>query len=189
MKYLLTIVLLLIGCSSSANERAESARLAPKYGAKTEVRLEDGTICDLVSDTYAIEVEYPRKWAESVGQAVHYGDMLNKKSAIILLLSDPAKEWQFLVRCARLCGKLGITLYIEPIANGPTIEDVNNATISGIDSQYPILQIELRNSSDLASVLYPEDSSAIKRDISKFTMPTKPVYTKPSEDCGPSSPS
>jgi hypothetical protein len=101
--------------SAFAGELDECARLAPKYKAKTEVRLEDGSRVDLLSDDYAIEVDYPKKWAESIGQSLHYAELTGKKPGVILLLSDPATEWQFLVRAARLCGKYGIALYIEMI--------------------------------------------------------------------------
>jgi hypothetical protein len=110
------VCLILITFSQSApTEREHCARLAPKYGAQTEVRLDDGTFCDLVNDEYAIEVDYPRKWAESIGQSLHYAELLGKKPAIILLLSNPEKEWQFLVRAARLAGKYNIRLYVEVI--------------------------------------------------------------------------
>lgn len=108
------ILFSLTGCVW-AGELEECARLASKYQAETEVRLEDGSRVDLLTPTHSIEVDYPKKWAESIGQSLHYAELTGKKPGVILLLSDPKTEWQFLVRAARLCGKYGITLYIEEI--------------------------------------------------------------------------
>lgn len=114
--WLAIVLLCAIGSSSLADERAEARRLAPKYAAQPEVRMTDGTVCDLVSETEAIEIDYAPKWAEAVGQSLHYAEMTGKKAGIILLLEDPDSEWRHLVRCARLCGKLGIQLYVEELS-------------------------------------------------------------------------
>jgi hypothetical protein len=94
-------------------ELIETKKLAPKHDAKMSVQLEDGTYADLVNDTYAIEIDYPRKWYEAIGQSLHYAEVTGKKPAIILLLRDPEKEWHLLVRCATICAKLDIKLYVE----------------------------------------------------------------------------
>jgi len=97
------------------SEREICQELSAKYNAEVEVVLSDGTRCDLLSDTLAIEVERTPAWAEAIGQSLHYAELSGRKPGIILLLSDPTTEWRHLVRCARLCGKLGITLYVEEI--------------------------------------------------------------------------
>lgn len=99
-----------------ANEVAEARKLATRYQAEVEVRLPDDSRVDLLSKTYAIEVDWAPKWAEAIGQSIHYSLLTDKKPAVILLLKDPATEWKHLVRAATVCGKLGITLYIEPVA-------------------------------------------------------------------------
>ena len=100
------------------DELAECRRLAPKYDAQVEVKLADDTRVDLLNDEYAYEVDWAPKWAEAVGQSVHYGLMTNRKPAVILLLKDPSTEWKHLVRAARVCGRLEITLHIEEVMKG-----------------------------------------------------------------------
>lgn len=103
-------------CSTtSANELTQARRLAAKYSAQVEVRLPDDSRVDLLSDTHAIEVDWAPKWAEAVGQAIHYSLLADRKPAVILLLRDPATEWRHLVRAAQVCGRLGIVLYVEPV--------------------------------------------------------------------------
>lgn len=104
-------------CSTtSANELTQARRLAAKYSAQVEVRLLDDSRVDLLSGTHAIEVDWAPKWAEAVGQAIHYSLLADRKPAVILLLRDPATEWRHLVRAAQVCGRLGIVLYVEPVS-------------------------------------------------------------------------
>ena len=42
-------------------------------GMKLEYRLPDATRADCLSGEYVIEVDFTEKWAESIGQALHYG--------------------------------------------------------------------------------------------------------------------
>lgn len=65
---------------------------AAKYDGKTEKRLPDGTRCDIVTATHAIEVDFADKWAEAIGQSLNYGFQTNLKSGILLILEDPSDE-------------------------------------------------------------------------------------------------
>lgn len=95
-------------------ERDTYPRLAAKYQAKIEVRTPDGARCDLVTATHAIEVDYPKKWAESIGQALYYALALDRKPGVILLADDPQGESKRIARCRRVCERYDITLWIEP---------------------------------------------------------------------------
>jgi len=90
-------------------------RLAPKYEAEVEVRLWDGTRCDLVTETEAIEVDWAQtpKWAEAIGQAQYYGITLGKRPAVLLLVRDLDREMRYVHRCAVVCAKLDMRLYVE----------------------------------------------------------------------------
>lgn len=112
-------VLLLIAAPATAGEVAECQRLAPKYHAATEVRLWDATRIDLLSDQYAIEVDYAPKWAEAIGQALYYASQRrlaghDQRPAIILLTRPGRNEARYIYRCQVVCAQHGITLFIEP---------------------------------------------------------------------------
>jgi hypothetical protein len=49
-----------------------------------EVRLDSGTIADCVNDTQAIEVDPTEKWAEALGQSLHYAAETAKSPMIYL---------------------------------------------------------------------------------------------------------
>lgn len=76
-----------------------------------EVRLSDNTRCDIVTDQYAIEVDFANKWAESIGQCLHYALMLNKKPAVLLILEDD-KDIKYLNRIKVTSNKYHITIWI-----------------------------------------------------------------------------
>jgi len=109
-------LLLLLASHCLAGEVEETARLAPKYKARTEVRLWDGTRADLVSDTHAIEVDWSHKWAEAIGQSLYYSSVTGKKPGIVLLVKDIGKEERFIYRCQTVCARCEITLWLEQVS-------------------------------------------------------------------------
>jgi len=98
-----------------AGEVEEVGRLAPKYSAETEVRQWDGTRVDMVTDEYAIEVDWPRKWAEAIGQSLYYAEVTGKKPGIILLVKDMDSERRYVYRCQTVCAKHSIKLFVEMV--------------------------------------------------------------------------
>lgn len=50
--------------------------------------LPDGTRCDCLTDTHAIEFDFGNGWAESVGQGLYYSTMTNKKAGVVLILES-----------------------------------------------------------------------------------------------------
>ncbi len=57
----------------------------------------DGTRCDGVTDSHAIEVEFARKWAVPIGQSLFYALQINKRAGIVLIVKN-ADERRFLIR-------------------------------------------------------------------------------------------
>ena len=96
---------------ANGGEREECERLAPAYGAKTEVRLWDGSRVDLLSDTHAWEVDYAAKHHEAVGQALYYSLVTGKRPGVVLLVRDG--DERFVYRCQSVCAKHGIALRVE----------------------------------------------------------------------------
>ena len=87
--------------------------LAEKYHAKTEVRLWDGTRVDMLNDTYAIECDFSRKWAEAVGQSLYYAELTHRKPMIVLLVRDLRKEQAYVYRAQTVCARQDIRLRLE----------------------------------------------------------------------------
>lgn len=55
-----------------------------------EFVLPDKTRIDCLTDEYAIEYDYAKKWAESIGQALYYAKKTGKKPAVALILQKPS---------------------------------------------------------------------------------------------------
>jgi hypothetical protein len=53
-----------------------------EYGGIMEVLLQDGTRCDIITKTHAIEVDFADKWAEAIAQSLGYARQNNKKEGI-----------------------------------------------------------------------------------------------------------
>ncbi len=58
--------------------------LAKRWDGQIEQKIEGGRV-DVVTDRYAIEVEFPHKWHEGLGQALHYADATGKKGLLAVI--------------------------------------------------------------------------------------------------------
>ena len=87
---------------------------AKKYNGQTEVILPDGTRCDIVTETHAIEVDFADKWAEAIGQSLNYSFQLNKKAGILLILEKPDDE-RHLIRVESIIKQFKLTIDVLAI--------------------------------------------------------------------------
>ena len=98
VRFTLTALLLALTLTASLgaarlNPEAHYQEIAAKkYSGQTEVTMLDGTRCDIVTETHAIEVDFADKWAEAIGQSLNYSFQLNKKAGILLILEKPDDE-------------------------------------------------------------------------------------------------
>lgn len=59
--------------------------------------LPDRTRCDCLTSTYAVEFDFGNKWAEAIGQALHYAIQTGKKAGIVLIL-EKEKDRKYWIR-------------------------------------------------------------------------------------------
>lgn len=79
-------IFLLLSVNSHALTKADYVK---KYCVgKIKYRLPDKTRVDCLTDTHAIEYGYSYKWAEAVGQSLHYANMTGKKAGIMLICQN-----------------------------------------------------------------------------------------------------
>lgn len=86
------IALLICACSSPASaKRLHKERWYQDKGCTgvTEYRLADRTRVDCLLEEYAIEYDFANKWAEAIGQSLHYGRMTQRKAGIVLIMESP----------------------------------------------------------------------------------------------------
>ena len=78
-------------------ERHYQERWCAWNGGESEVVLEDRTRVDCLTKTHAIEFDYGRKWAESIGQALHYGAMTGRAPGVVLIIENET-DWRYFQR-------------------------------------------------------------------------------------------
>ena len=69
---------------SGGKESLWRDELAQRWQGTTEKRVEGGRI-DVLTDRYAIEVEFPHKWHEGLGQALHYSNATGKPGVLAVI--------------------------------------------------------------------------------------------------------
>lgn len=87
MKYFTFFFLLITLPTLAQTEAFYVQKLAQQLGGQTEVSVKNGRV-DIVTDEYAIEVEWANNWKHSIGQALWYSIQTNKKAGIILIMKD-----------------------------------------------------------------------------------------------------
>ena len=80
----------------------------PSFGKK-EFLLWDMTRVDCLTKEYAIEFDFAKKWAESVGQSLYYAEMTHKKPAVVLILKS-LSDFRYVKRVERLNNGIQIFL-------------------------------------------------------------------------------
>lgn len=111
---ILTSLLLFTGCSSKArahNERYYQTIFCDDLDGEMEYVLKDRTRVDCLTDEYAIEVDFAKKWAEGIGQSLHYAQMTGRKPAIGFIM-DEDKDQRHFKRLDTLARKYGIKVFI-----------------------------------------------------------------------------
>lgn len=115
MKCILSVsisALVLLGCATAPkkyHEKYYQSLLCNKLGGEMEYVLKDKTRVDCLTDEYAIEVDFAKKWAEGIGQSLYYGYMTNKKPAVALIVGK--KDERYLKRIELVSKELGIKVY------------------------------------------------------------------------------
>ena len=114
MKKIFTLLFLFISMTAFSQKQREEyyQKLAAEHlHGRTEVVLDDRTRADIVTDTFAIEVDFAHKWAESIGQSLHYAHRLHKKAGVVLI-ADGKKDDRFIQIIMPDAIELGITVWV-----------------------------------------------------------------------------
>lgn len=76
-----------------------------------EVILPDKARVDCVTSTHAIEFDFAQKWSESIGQALYYAAVLNKKAGVVLIMENGEKDIKYLERLKKVAELYNITVW------------------------------------------------------------------------------
>ena len=89
MRYI--FLLLALPLFGKQSERYYQEKFAKEIGGQVEVVIKDGTRCDILTATHAIEVDFAKKWAEAIGQSLNYAMQTGKRLGVALIVHCPFK--------------------------------------------------------------------------------------------------
>lgn len=95
-----TLALFQVNVVFAAHEHKEKyyqEKWCSEHNGQAEVVLSDKTRADCITDTHAIEFDFGKKWAESLGQALYYSLQTGKRAGIVLILESP-KDREYFIR-------------------------------------------------------------------------------------------
>ena len=97
---------------STDRETTWSKWIAQQKSGLAEVKSFCSARADVVTDDYAFEVEWLKKYKEAPGQALLYSALLQKKPGIILLAKDEPLDRTYYLRSVIICQRAGIYLEV-----------------------------------------------------------------------------
>ena len=92
------LLLLSLQAKNLHKEKVYQEHFCKEFGGITEYRLKDKTRVDCLIDTHAIEVDFAKKWAESIGQSLYYASQTSRKPAVLLIMEDEKRDEKYLKR-------------------------------------------------------------------------------------------
>ncbi|MEK8016566.1 MAG: hypothetical protein VSS75_006830 [Candidatus Parabeggiatoa sp.] len=135
------------------NEKWYQEQWCQEQSSETEVVMEDGTRCDCVTETHAVEMDFADNWYEAVGQSTHYSHQTDKRAGIVLILesSDDKRHWQ---RLLNLIAKSKLPIDVWAVGDGvdsempQPYEGAKDRKENGSDCQeLPTIEMERTGSS------------------------------------------
>ena len=90
--YLFILVIMFISQTNTYAKMYEKDYVNMYCNGQIEYVLPDKTRVDCLTDEYAIEFDYAKKWAESIGQSLYYSKMTNKKPAVAIIVKKESDK-------------------------------------------------------------------------------------------------
>ena len=116
MRRIFALILILITgtagyCANMYYEKDYQKVWCNGHNGSMEVVLPDKARVDCVTKTHAIEFDFAKKWGESIGQALYYAAVLNKKAGIVLILENGIKDEKYLNRVNEVAKLYNISVW------------------------------------------------------------------------------
>jgi len=95
---------------TDARESDWTNGLAESTGGRAEVQVDSGR-ADVLTENYAVEVDFLRKWKEGLGQALYYADVTDLIPVLAIIAPDRVDE-DLLKQIDALCIEKGVKLVL-----------------------------------------------------------------------------
>ena len=104
-----------------------------------EVVMRDGTRCDILTSTYATEVDFAKKWAEAIGQSLNYAMHTGKSPAVELIVLSSSDN-KYVERVRKISSRYGLGIKIFTIG-GLAVLVVHLSLVQAEKKSFGILQV------------------------------------------------
>jgi hypothetical protein len=111
MKKLLYLLLLIPLVAATTKKESDYQKAFCRKG-EAEYVLDDSTRVDCLLDEYAVEIDFGRKWAECVGQSLHYAYKTGKMPACALIVNKKGRDMRYLRRLENLAEAYDIKVFV-----------------------------------------------------------------------------
>jgi len=80
-----------------------------------EYRLKDNTRVDCLTKDYAVEMDFAYKWAESIGQSLHYARMTGQRAMVILIITNEDRDRKHVNKVKKMIAHFGLPITLKLI--------------------------------------------------------------------------
>lgn len=95
--YVITFILVFLQSVCSAEKLKEADYVNLYCTGIIEYKLPDKTRVDCLTNEYAIEYDWAKKWAESIGQSLYYAKITGKKPAVAIIINS-LEDYKYIER-------------------------------------------------------------------------------------------
>ena len=100
-------------CLASTAKLKEADYVKAYCKGVIEYELPDKTRVDCLTDEYAIEFDWAKKWAESIGQSLYYSKITGKQPAVAIIIKS-SKDMKYIERIRKACSDIKIFIIKTP---------------------------------------------------------------------------
>lgn len=91
-------------------------RLSRLLEGEPNTKLYEGSICDILTDDYCIEVEWPHHWSEAIGRVLYMAAITQREPMLILLTESRRADTPHILQCSVVCALHDICLRVEEVS-------------------------------------------------------------------------
>ncbi len=91
LRFAVILLLMFASTAPAAHEHLEKwyqQQWCTENKGEQEIVLPDRTRADCITKSHAVEVEFGKKWAESIGQSLYYSLQTEKRAGIVLIIEN-----------------------------------------------------------------------------------------------------
>jgi len=107
------VFLLLLSSSALASEKKYIEEWCKRNKGTTGYYIDGGSNIDCLTEEYAVEFEFAKKWPEAVGWALYYSIKTDKRPGIVLIIKDK-EDYAYLKKLLNVSETYDIQVWTIP---------------------------------------------------------------------------